>query len=146
MHGSPRSPGLAATSPRGRLAVQGSPGVRNPGPPASGRQATAGSHLLRSARAARFRAVRGMDAAVIVTAIVLVAVTAALALAPQMHLSDPQEAVDLALDTAASLIGLLACFLVFGRLRHRTRLNELLLAWALAVLALSNLFLCRCRR
>ena len=83
-----------------------------------------------------------MDAAVIVTAIVLVAVTAALAVAPQMHLSDPAEAADLVLDTAASVIGLLACFLIFGRLRHRTRLNELLLACALAVLAFSNLFLC----
>ena len=83
-----------------------------------------------------------MHAAVVVTAIVLVAVTAALALAPQLHLGYPQEAVDLALDTAASVIGLLACFLVFGRLRRRTRLNELLLAGALAVLALSNLFLC----
>ena len=83
-----------------------------------------------------------MHAAVVVTAIVLVAVTAALALAPQLHLGYPQEAADLALDTAASVIGLLACFLVFGRLRRRTRLNELLLAGALAVLALSNLFLC----
>ena len=83
-----------------------------------------------------------MHAAVIVTAIVLVAVTAALALAPQLHLGYPREAADLALDTAASVIGLLAYFLVFGRLRRRTRLNELLLASALAVLALSNLFLC----
>ena len=83
-----------------------------------------------------------MHAAVIVTASVLVAVTAALALAPQLHLGYPREAADLALDTAASVIGLLAYFLVFGRLRRRTRLNELLLACALAVLALSNLFLC----
>ena len=83
-----------------------------------------------------------MPAAVIVTAIALVAVTGALALAPQLHLGYPQEAADLALDTAASVIGLLACFLVFGRLRRRTRLNELLLAGALGVLALANLFLC----
>jgi signal transduction histidine kinase len=89
-----------------------------------------------------------MHAAVLVTAIVLVAVTAALALAPQLHFGYPREAADLALDTAASVIGLLACFLVFGRLRRRTRLrrctrlNELLLAGALAVLALSSLFLC----
>jgi signal transduction histidine kinase len=89
-----------------------------------------------------------MHAAVVVTAIVLVAVTAALALAPQLHFGYPREAADLALDTAASVIGLLACFLVFGRLRRRTRLrrctrlNELLLAGALAVLALSSLFLC----
>jgi hypothetical protein len=42
---------------------------------------------------------------------------------------------------AASLIALLACFLVCGRLRRRTRLNELMLACALAVFALSNLLL-----
>lgn len=83
-----------------------------------------------------------MHAAVAVTAIVLVAATAALTLAPQLHLGYPPEAADLALDTAASVVGLLACFLVFGRLRRRTRLNELLLACALALLALSNLFLC----
>ena len=52
-----------------------------------------------------------------------------------------RQAEDLALETAASLIALLACFLVFGRLRRRTRLNELMLAWALAVFALSNLML-----
>ena len=121
--------------------MKGSTGGRTPGPSAAVGQGPAHSYLLRPAVAARFRAVRGIDAAVIVTASVLVAVTAALALAPQLHLGYPQEAADLALDTAASVIGLLAYFLVFGRLRRRTRLNELLLACALAVLALSNLFL-----
>ena len=121
--------------------MKGSTEVRNPGSSASGQQG-AGSHLLRSAVAARFRAVRGMHAAVIVTAIVLVAVTAALALAPQLHFGYPRDEADLALDTAATVVGLLAYFLVFGRLRRRTKLNELLLACALAVLALSNLFLC----
>jgi signal transduction histidine kinase len=83
-----------------------------------------------------------MHAVVIVTAIVLVVVTAALALAPPLHLGYPGESADLALDTVASVAGLLAYFLVFGRLRRRTELNELLLACALAVLALSSLFLC----
>ena len=46
------------------------------------RPGPAGSHPLRSAIAARFGAVRGMRAAVVVTAIVLVAVTAALAWLP----------------------------------------------------------------
>lgn len=122
--------------------MNGSTARRIPSLLASGRQGPAGGYLPWSATTARFRAVRGMRAAVVVTAIVLVAATAALALAPQLHLGYPPEAADLALDTAASVIGLLACFLVFGRLRRRTRLNELLLACALAVLALSNLFLC----
>jgi signal transduction histidine kinase len=83
-----------------------------------------------------------MGAAVVITAFTLIAVTAALALAPQLHLGYPREMADLALDTAASVVGLLAFFLVFGRLRHRARLDEILLACALAVLALSSLFLC----
>ena len=131
----PWSRGLATASPRDGPAVEERTGRQNAGP-------FAGSHQPRSAVAARFRDVRGMRAAVIVTAIVLVAVTAALAVAPRLHFGYPQETVDLALDTAASVIGLLAYILVIGRLRHRTRLNELPLAWALAVLALSNLFLC----
>jgi signal transduction histidine kinase len=122
--------------------VKGSPAGRKPGSPASSQQGSAGSHLLRSAVAARYSAVRAMHAAVLVTAIVLVAVTAGLALAPQLHLGYPREAADLALDTAASVIGLLAYFLIFGRLRRRTRPSELLLACAFAVLALSNLLLC----
>ena len=131
----PWSPGLAAASPRGRPTVEESTGRQDAGP-------FAGSHQPRSAAAARSGNVRRMRAAVIVTATVLVAVTAALAVAPQLHLGYPRETVDLALDTAASVIGLLAYILVIGRLRHHTRLNELLLACALAVLALSNLFLC----
>jgi signal transduction histidine kinase len=83
-----------------------------------------------------------MPAAAIVTAITLTTVTAALALAPQLHLGYPQQAADLALDTVASVIGLLAYFLVFARLRRRSRLNEILLACAFAALALSSLFLC----
>lgn len=44
------------------------------------------------------------------------------------------------LETAASLSALLACFLVCGRLRRHARLNELVLACALAVLAITTLF------
>ncbi len=43
-----------------------------------------------------------------------------------------------ALETTASLVTLLAGFLVFGRLRRNSRLNELALVAALAVIALSN--------
>jgi signal transduction histidine kinase len=81
-----------------------------------------------------------MRGAVIVTAILSAVATAALALIPQLHLTYPWQAENLAIETTASTIALLACFMVFGRLRRRTRLNELMLACALAVLALSNLF------
>ena len=59
----------------------------------------------------------------------------------EFHPGYRRQAEDLTMETALSVIGLLACILVFGRLRRRTRLNELMLACALAVLALSNLFL-----
>ena len=131
-----------AGSVRQPFSVNGSTGRRkNPRSPATGRPGPAGSHPLRSAVAAGFSAVRGMRAAVMVTAIVLVTVTAAVALAPQFHPGYRRQAEDLTMETALSVIGLLACFLVFGRLRRRTRLNELMLACAIAVLALSNLFL-----
>jgi signal transduction histidine kinase len=108
---------------------------------ASGRQAHSGYRPPSSAISAAAGAVRGMRAAVVLTAIASVVTTAAFAVIPQTRLTPPWQAEHLALETAASVIALLACFLVFGRLRRRTRLNELMLACALAVLALSNLFL-----
>lgn len=81
-----------------------------------------------------------MRGAVILTAIASAVATAVLGLVPQLHLTYPWQAENLAIETTASTIALLACFMVFGRLRRRTRLNELMLACALAVLALSNLF------
>jgi signal transduction histidine kinase len=74
------------------------------------------------------------------TAVVSGAATVAFALVPQLHLDYRWPSVRLALETSGSLIALVAAFLVFGRLLRRTYLNELLLACALAVLALSNLF------
>ena len=82
-----------------------------------------------------------VGAMVVSIAIASALATVALALMPQLHLAYPWQAGNLAMQTAASMIALLTCFLVFGRLRRRTRLNELMLACALAVLALSNLFL-----
>ncbi len=70
------------------------------------------------------------------TAVVSGLVTIAFARLPQLHLGYAWPAVRLALETSGSLIALFATFLVFGRLRRRTYLNELLLACALAVLAL----------
>ena len=80
-----------------------------------------------------YRAIAGLTAAVSGL------VTIAFARLPQLHLGYAWPAVRLALETSGSLIALFAAFLVFGRLRRRTYLNELLLACALAVLALSNL-------
>ncbi|HLQ55142.1 MAG TPA: sensor histidine kinase [Streptosporangiaceae bacterium] len=79
-------------------------------------------------------------AAVLPTAVVSGAITVASVLVPQLQVGYRRSALHVALETAASLIALLAGFLVFGRLQRRSRLNELALACALAVLALSNLF------
>ena len=65
----------------------------------------------------------------------------ALALLPQLQFAHDGVSSHVALETAASLIALLAGFLVFGRLRRRGGLNDLLLACALAVFALLNLCL-----
>jgi signal transduction histidine kinase len=79
-------------------------------------------------------------AVAVVTAVVGGVATVAFALLPQLHLDYEWPSVRLALETSGSLIALVAAFLVFGRLLRRTYLNELLLACALAVFALSNLF------
>ena len=83
---------------------------------------------------------RGGGAAVLVTAAISGVATLGVALLPQLHFAYRQPPLHVALETAASLIALLAGFLVFGRLRREGRLNDLVLACALAVLALLNLF------
>lgn len=79
-------------------------------------------------------------AAVLVTAVISAAVTIAIALIPQLHFAYWHPFLHVALETAASLIALLAGFLVIGRLRRDGRLNELLLACALVLLTVLNLF------
>jgi hypothetical protein len=74
----------------------------------------------------------------VLTAVISGLVTIAFARLPQFRLGYAWPAARLALETSGSLIALFAAFLVFGRLRRRTYLNELLLACVLAVLALSN--------
>ena len=74
---------------------------------------------------------RGWSVALLVTAVVSAVVTLAVALLPQLHFAYWQPLLHAALETAASLIALLAGFLFFGRLRRARWLNELLLACAL---------------
>jgi signal transduction histidine kinase len=70
---------------------------------------------------------------------VSVATTLAVATLPGLHFDYRRPPVHIALETAAALIALLAAFLVFGRVQRGTRLDELVLACALSLLALSNL-------
>jgi signal transduction histidine kinase len=67
------------------------------------------------------------------------AITLAVATVPGLYFAYRQPPVHIALETAASLIALLAAFLVFGRVQRTARLDEVVLAAALGLLALSNL-------
>jgi len=68
------------------------------------------------------------------------AATAVIVLFPQMHSGSWRSTLHVTLETATSLIALLAAFVAVGRLRRYTLLNELMLASALVVLAVSSLF------
>lgn len=83
---------------------------------------------------------RGIRGAVLAAAVVSGATTAVIVLLPELHASYRWSALHVALESAASLVALLAAFLVVGRFRRRTFLDELMLASGLAVLALSDLF------
>lgn len=84
---------------------------------------------------------RSGGVAALVTAVVTGVVTFVVALFPRLHFAYWQPSLHVALETAASLIALLAGFLVMGRLQRAGLLNELLLACGLALLALLNLCL-----
>jgi signal transduction histidine kinase len=120
------------------LVALGLPGAERS--PVLGQPGAMDSYLPLPSFSSAGQTMRGMYVAVLVTAVASAAATAALALVPQLHLAYPWQAENLALQTAGSMIALLACFMILGRLRRRTRLNELMLACALAVLALSDLF------
>jgi signal transduction histidine kinase len=67
------------------------------------------------------------------------AITLAVATVPGLYFAYRRPPVHIALETAASLIALLAAFLVFGRVQRSARLDEVVLASALGLLALTNL-------
>ena len=73
------------------------------------------------------------------TTVLAVSATALVASVPSFHLAYRKPALHTALETAACVVALLAAFLVLGRLRRHPRMNELLLALALSLLAVSNI-------
>ena len=75
----------------------------------------------------------------VVLGVVTLVLGISLAILPQLQFAHNGALLHVALETAASLIALLAGFLVFGRLRRRGELSDLLLACALAVFGLLNL-------
>jgi signal transduction histidine kinase len=68
------------------------------------------------------------------------AVTVVVATSPVLPFGYHAPALHVALETAAALVALVAAFLVFGRLQRALRLDDLLLASGLGVLALTDLF------
>ena len=84
-------------------------------------------------------AVRGTRGAVLTTVGASAAAVAAAVMLPQLRSAYRGSALHVALETAASLVALLAAFLIIGRLRRRALLNELMLVAALTVLAPSAL-------
>jgi signal transduction histidine kinase len=84
-------------------------------------------------------ALRAAPYAVAVTAAVSGVVTAAVALLPEVRFAYEWPAAHMALSASASLIALIAAFLVFGRVQRHARLNEVVLATGLVALALADL-------
>ncbi len=82
-----------------------------------------------------------MRAVAVAAALILGGAGLAAAVLPQLQLAHHSMLLHVALETAASLIALLAGFLVFGRLRRHGGVNDLLLACGLALFVLVNLCL-----
>ncbi len=76
----------------------------------------------------------------LLAAVVAGGLTDLVILVPSLHFAYRSIPVHAMLETAATLIGLLTTFLLWGRLRQRRGLDDLLLFIALGVLSLTNLF------
>jgi signal transduction histidine kinase len=66
--------------------------------------------------------------------------TALVAFVPSFHFAYRQHELHVSFETAAALIGILATYLLLGRFRQTRSLDDLVLFWALALFALTNLF------
>jgi signal transduction histidine kinase len=82
----------------------------------------------------------GGRATAIVAAAVSWGAAAVFALDPSLRFAFARPGPEAAFETVAALLALLAVFLAFARLRRRGSRTDLLLAAALSVIALSNLF------
>jgi signal transduction histidine kinase len=69
------------------------------------------------------------------------AVTAMVALASPLQFAYRQPALHVALETAAAGVAIVGAYLVVGRFKRRRRLDDLILAQALVLFALTNLLL-----
>ena len=85
--------------------------------------------------------VRRLHPLTIAVTLLATAATIAVLAAPQLRFAYEAPSLRAALETASALIALVAAYLVYGRFLHSRRVDALLLAFALGVLAASNLFL-----
>jgi signal transduction histidine kinase len=76
----------------------------------------------------------------LLAAVVAGGATDAVIFVPSLHFAYRSVPLHAMLETAATLISLLTTFLLWGRLRLRRRLDDLLLFVALAVMSFTNLF------
>jgi len=76
----------------------------------------------------------------LLAAVVAGGLTDLVVVVPSLHFAYRNVALHAMLETAATLISLLTTFLLWGRLRQRRRLDDLLLFLALGVLSCSGLF------
>ena len=77
---------------------------------------------------------------VLFVAVLSSAVTVVVSASSAVRLGYHAPALHVALETASALVALVAAFLVFGRLQRALRLDDLLLASGLGVLALTDFF------
>ena len=82
----------------------------------------------------------GLPRPILTAALVSSAATAAVVFVPALRFAYRLPELHVALETAATLIGLFAAFLVFGRFRRNGHLDDLVLCYSLCLLAFSNLF------
>src|SRR5688572_17507413 len=84
------------------------------------------------------RKLRSQHPALLV-AIVAASLTVLVAETPSLRFAYHAPSLRVALEAAAAVIALVAAYLALGRFLRGRRLNELLLAWGLALLAVGNL-------
>jgi signal transduction histidine kinase len=77
---------------------------------------------------------------IVLAALVSVAATATVVFVPSLRFAYRAPQLHASLETAATLIGLLAAYLVFGRFRRSGHLDDFVLCCSLTLLAGSNLF------
>src|SRR5919112_1492631 len=82
---------------------------------------------------------RQVRIALAIVVLLSASVTVGVAVSPGVRFAYRQPALHVAVETTAAIIGLIAAYLVAGRFQRTRRLDNLLLAFALSVLAGTNL-------